>query len=137
MQESQEEPEEENPSKLASIRKAFETRSISVDEKIVERRREEVRQEQTIQEEEKENVGVCRFENRYFPFMSQLFLVIKFMYMLRADQMFSRFVFHFPPPPLFFNSQLIFSLSLDRSQLRYVRAVVSVQQNADGPLNRE
>ncbi|XP_037794213.1 coronin-7-like [Penaeus monodon] len=56
-QEIQEEPEEENPSKLASIRKAFETRSISVDEKIVERRREEVRQEQTIQEEEKENVG--------------------------------------------------------------------------------
>ncbi|XP_063608718.1 coronin-7-like isoform X3 [Penaeus indicus] len=57
VKEIQEEPEEENPSKLASIRKAFETRSISVDEKIVERRREEVRQEQTIQEEEKENVG--------------------------------------------------------------------------------
>lgn len=65
LQEIQEEPEEENPSKLASIRKAFETRSISVDEKIVERRREEVRQEQTIQEEEKENVGVCRLESWY------------------------------------------------------------------------
>ncbi|XP_064108231.1 coronin-7-like isoform X2 [Macrobrachium nipponense] len=55
--EAVEEVEDENPSKLASIRKAFETRSVSVDEKIVERRREEVRQEQTIQEEEKENVS--------------------------------------------------------------------------------
>ncbi|KAK7071102.1 Coronin-7, partial [Halocaridina rubra] len=49
--------EDDNSSKLASIRKAFESRSISVDEKIVERRREEVRQEQTIQEEEKENLS--------------------------------------------------------------------------------
>ncbi|XP_068204536.1 coronin-7 isoform X4 [Palaemon carinicauda] len=57
VKEAVEEPEEENPSKLASIRKAFETRSVSVDEKMVERRREEVRQEQTIQEEEKENVS--------------------------------------------------------------------------------
>ncbi|XP_071549320.1 coronin-7 isoform X3 [Panulirus ornatus] len=56
-QEITEETEEDNPSKLASIRKAFESRSISVDEKMVERRREEVRQEKTIQEEEKENVG--------------------------------------------------------------------------------
>ncbi|XP_066978131.1 coronin-7 isoform X5 [Macrobrachium rosenbergii] len=57
VKETVEEVEDENPSKLASIRKAFETRSVSVDEKIVERRREEVRQEQTIQEEEKENVS--------------------------------------------------------------------------------
>ncbi|XP_064108232.1 coronin-7-like isoform X3 [Macrobrachium nipponense] len=57
VKEAVEEVEDENPSKLASIRKAFETRSVSVDEKIVERRREEVRQEQTIQEEEKENVS--------------------------------------------------------------------------------
>ncbi|CAL4071093.1 unnamed protein product, partial [Meganyctiphanes norvegica] len=51
---------EETPSKMASIRKQFENRSISVDEKIVERRREEVRQETTIQEEEKENVVELR-----------------------------------------------------------------------------
>ncbi|KAG7153468.1 Coronin-7-like [Homarus americanus] len=50
--------EEENTSKLASIRKAFESRSVSMDDKMVERRREEIRPEKTIQEEEKENVGV-------------------------------------------------------------------------------
>ena len=53
-----EEESEEPSSKLASIRKAFEGRSISVDEKIVEQRREEVRQDTSIQEEEKENVEV-------------------------------------------------------------------------------
>lgn len=55
-----EEEVEETPSKMASIRKQFESRSISVDEKIIERRREEVRQETTIQEEEKENVVELR-----------------------------------------------------------------------------
>merc|ERR1711874_512456 len=48
-QQESEEEIEENASKMASIRKQFENRSISVDEKIVERRREEVRQEITIQ----------------------------------------------------------------------------------------
>ncbi|KAK8721824.1 hypothetical protein OTU49_012588 [Cherax quadricarinatus] len=52
-----EETDEDGSSKLASIRKAFESRSVSMDEKMVERRWEEVRQEKTIQEEEKENVG--------------------------------------------------------------------------------
>ncbi|XP_042209548.1 coronin-7-like [Homarus americanus] len=65
--------EEENTSKLASIRKAFESRSVSMDDKMVERRREEIRPEKTIQEEEKENVGnifclcpsgrVCKFRH--------------------------------------------------------------------------
>ncbi|XP_045608197.1 coronin-7 isoform X1 [Procambarus clarkii] len=56
-QEISEELEEDSTSKLACIRKAFESRSISMDEKMTDRRREEVRQEKTIQEEEKENVG--------------------------------------------------------------------------------
>ncbi|XP_045608217.1 coronin-7 isoform X3 [Procambarus clarkii] len=57
VKEISEELEEDSTSKLACIRKAFESRSISMDEKMTDRRREEVRQEKTIQEEEKENVG--------------------------------------------------------------------------------
>merc|ERR1739842_158931 len=53
VQQEIEEEIEETPSKMASIRKQFENRSVSVDEKMIERRREEVRQETTIQEEEK------------------------------------------------------------------------------------
>lgn len=120
LQEIQEEPEEENPSKLASIRKAFETRSISVDEKIVERRREEVRQEQTIQEEEKENVGVCRLES-WYRFFSKFDIIALCKCLLGT---------------VFFN-WLILNLFSGRNLLRYVRVAVSVQQSVDEPLNKE
>ena len=73
----QEEDEcEEPPSKLASIRKAFEGRSISVDERITEQRKEQIRNEQAIHEEEKENVEVAMNEKfLYYLFNYEIKLV--------------------------------------------------------------